>query len=84
MPGKEVFFQFKTLIIEYIENNPVYSGDKVTAYLVKKFEDYVFKMEEKLPEIHELIKESQGDAQQVQSIIDKAQGMLPKAKQTNE
>lgn len=48
---------------------------------INKFEDYVFKMEENLPEIHQLMTESLDDANRAQSIIDKAQGLLPEAEQ---
>ncbi|HLR62070.1 MAG TPA: YhgE/Pip domain-containing protein [Lentibacillus sp.] len=49
---------------------------------IKKFEDYVFKMEEKLPEIHELVSGGLQDTKDAQSIINKAQNMLPEAERT--
>ncbi|WP_199794698.1 YhgE/Pip domain-containing protein [Lentibacillus sp. Marseille-P4043] len=48
---------------------------------IKRFENYVFKIEEKLPEIHQTLKESMTDATNAQEMIDKAQGLIPDAKQ---
>lgn len=47
---------------------------------IKRFEEYVFQMEEKLPEIHALLIESLSDAENARRIIDKAQGLVPDAK----
>ncbi|MEK9197207.1 YhgE/Pip domain-containing protein [Ureibacillus sp. 179-F W5.1 NHS] len=47
---------------------------------IKKFEEYVFQMEEKLPEIHTLLNESLADAENAQGMIDKAQALVPDAK----
>lgn len=49
---------------------------------IKKFEDYVFTMEKKLPEIHDLISNGLQDTKDAQSIINKAQNMLPEAERT--
>ncbi|WP_205948487.1 YhgE/Pip domain-containing protein [Pueribacillus theae] len=49
---------------------------------IRRFEDYVFKAEESLPEINQLLSESNSDAKHARDIIDKAQGMIPKAEQT--
>ncbi|GGJ88203.1 phage infection protein [Lentibacillus kapialis] len=49
---------------------------------IKKFEDYIFTMEEKLPEVHDLVSNGLQDTKDAQSIINKAQNMLPKAEQT--
>lgn len=49
---------------------------------IEQFEDYIFKMEEDLPEIKNKIDESLTDASGADEIINKAQGMIAKAKQT--
>ncbi|RYG71749.1 YhgE/Pip domain-containing protein [Lentibacillus lipolyticus] len=49
---------------------------------IKKFEDYIFTMEEKLPEIHDLVSGGLNDTRQAQAIIDKAQNMIPEAERT--
>ncbi|GAA0447631.1 YhgE/Pip domain-containing protein [Lentibacillus halophilus] len=49
---------------------------------IKTFEEYVFTMEDKLPEIHDLLKNGMQDANDAQSIINKAQKKLPKAERT--
>ncbi|TFJ93349.1 YhgE/Pip domain-containing protein [Lentibacillus salicampi] len=49
---------------------------------IKKFEDYVFTMEKKLPEIHDLVSNGLQDTKDAQSIINKAQNMLPEAERT--
>ncbi|WP_221563187.1 YhgE/Pip domain-containing protein [Alkalihalobacillus sp. TS-13] len=46
---------------------------------IKRFEDYVFKMEDALPEIHDMAQQSYTDAKQAQKIINQAQSMIPKA-----
>ncbi|WP_077324919.1 YhgE/Pip domain-containing protein [Virgibacillus siamensis] len=51
---------------------------------IKKFENYVFKLEKDLPEIHQLMTESLDDAKNAQSIINKAQMMIPNAKQVTD
>ncbi|MEN1968593.1 YhgE/Pip domain-containing protein [Lentibacillus sp. N15] len=48
---------------------------------IKRFEDYVFTMEKKLPEIHKVLNESLSDANDAQDIIHKAQGLMPDAKE---
>ncbi|RND01195.1 YhgE/Pip domain-containing protein [Lysinibacillus halotolerans] len=47
---------------------------------IKKFEEYVFQMEEKLPEIHTLLNDSLADAENAKGMIDKAQALVPDAK----
>ncbi|KML41855.1 YhgE/Pip domain-containing protein [Cytobacillus firmus] len=47
---------------------------------IKRFEEYVFQMEEKLPEIHSLLNNSLSDAENAQKMIDKAQALVPDAK----
>ncbi|HWO98729.1 MAG TPA: YhgE/Pip domain-containing protein [Bacillus sp. (in: firmicutes)] len=47
---------------------------------IKRFEEYVFQMEEKLPEIHDLLNESLSDAENAKRMIDKAQALIPDAK----
>lgn len=66
-----IFDMFNELGLELKKNLPD----------IKKFEDYVFKLEKDLPEIHQLMTESLDDAKHAQSIINKAQNMIPKAKQ---
>ncbi|WP_431803951.1 YhgE/Pip family protein [Halobacillus andaensis] len=46
---------------------------------IKRFENYIFEMEESLPEAYELIDESLEDANEAQSIINHAQSLLPEA-----
>nr|WP_186324600.1 YhgE/Pip domain-containing protein [Paenibacillus bovis] len=47
---------------------------------IKKIEEYIFTLEQDLPEIKRLLNETITDATSAQSVIDKAQGMLPEAK----
>lgn len=52
---------------------------------IKRFENYIFDVEKKLPEISKVLNESLTDATNAEGIINKAQGMLPEAKKvTNE
>lgn len=48
---------------------------------IKRFEQYVFTLEEDLPEINKLINDSLIDASSAEDMIDKAQGMIPEARQ---
>ncbi|RST57314.1 YhgE/Pip domain-containing protein [Siminovitchia terrae] len=48
---------------------------------IKQFEQYVFTLEEDLPEINKLINNSLQDASSAEEMIDKAQGMIPEARQ---
>ncbi|TMN21576.1 YhgE/Pip domain-containing protein [Lentibacillus cibarius] len=48
---------------------------------IKKFEDYVFTMEEKLPKIHDLLENGVKDTDDIQAMIDRAQKTIPKAEQ---
>lgn len=48
---------------------------------IEKFEDYIFTLEENLPEIHRMLNESLGDANSAGDILNKAQGALPEAKE---
>ena len=47
---------------------------------IKRFEEYVFQMEKKLPEIHNLLNKSLSDVKSAQEIIDDAQARIPEAK----
>ncbi|KON85434.1 phage infection protein [Sporosarcina globispora] len=47
---------------------------------IKRFEEYVFEMEEKLPEIHSLLSSSLSDTENAQKMIDNAQALVPDAK----
>ncbi|PAV28875.1 phage infection protein [Virgibacillus profundi] len=47
---------------------------------IKRFENYVFKMEKNLPEINKLLSKTLTDAESAQEIINKAQGLIPEAK----
>ncbi|NBJ69075.1 MULTISPECIES: YhgE/Pip domain-containing protein [Clostridia] len=48
---------------------------------IKRFENYVFEMEKKLPEINDLLNQSLSDANQAQDIVNKAQNLIPDAKE---
>ncbi|MBD8003696.1 YhgE/Pip domain-containing protein [Bacillus norwichensis] len=48
---------------------------------IKQFEQYVFTLEEDLPEINKLINDSLKDASSAGEMINKAQGMIPEARQ---
>lgn len=48
---------------------------------MEQFKKYVFEMEERLPEIHELLTESSSDADHAGDIINRAQALMPDAKQ---
>lgn len=47
---------------------------------IERFQDYIFTMEDKLPEIKKTLDSTYGDANKAQGIIDNAQKMIPKAK----
>ncbi|WP_201715835.1 YhgE/Pip domain-containing protein [Rossellomorea arthrocnemi] len=47
---------------------------------IKKFEEYVFRVEDQLPEIGEILNESLSDAESAQEIIKKAKTGIPDAK----
>ncbi|MBU5266328.1 YhgE/Pip domain-containing protein [Virgibacillus proomii] len=47
---------------------------------IQRFENYVFQMEENLPEINDLLNQALSDANRAQDIIDEAQGLIPDAK----
>src|SRR5690625_758998 len=47
---------------------------------IERFEEYVFEMEERLPEVHKTLENSLNDANEVQSVISDAQGKIPEAK----
>ncbi|MFK3961370.1 YhgE/Pip family protein [Guptibacillus hwajinpoensis] len=52
---------------------------------IKQFEEYVFKLEENLPEINRLISDALSDSRDAENVINKVQGLLPEAQQiTNE
>ncbi|ARK23482.1 phage infection protein [Sporosarcina sp. P37] len=49
---------------------------------IKKFEEYVFDLQNQLPAIHQTLEGIVADANSAQHIINKAQKLLPEAKQT--
>ncbi|WP_179133982.1 YhgE/Pip domain-containing protein [Halobacillus massiliensis] len=49
---------------------------------IKRFENYIFEMEESLPEAHNLLENSLNDANSAQKIIDDAQALIPQAEKT--
>lgn len=51
---------------------------------IKRFENYVFEMEEKLPEINDLLNQSLSDANQAQDIVNKAQNLIPNAQKVTD
>ncbi|WP_193554831.1 YhgE/Pip domain-containing protein [Halobacillus salinus] len=51
---------------------------------IKRFEEYVFKLEENLPEIHDLITGAYDDSQSAASIINDVQGLLPRAEKVTD
>src|SRR5699024_7913422 len=51
---------------------------------IKRFEHYVFTLEEHLPEIHQILEESLEDANHADDIIGKAQKLVPEAKQVTD
>jgi len=48
---------------------------------IKQFEEYVFKLEENLPEINRLISDAMSDSKDAENVIIQVQGLLPKAEQ---
>src|SRR5690625_2206754 len=48
---------------------------------IERFEEYVFEMEERLPEVHKTLENSLNDANEIQSVISDAQGKIPEAKE---
>ncbi|WP_027955633.1 YhgE/Pip domain-containing protein [Halobacillus kuroshimensis] len=48
---------------------------------IKRFEEYIFKLEENLPEIYQLISDAYDDSQNASSIIKDVQGLIPQAEQ---
>src|SRR5699024_10860260 len=67
-----IFDIFNELGIEIEENLPD----------IEQFEDYIFEVEDKLPEINKVLNESLTDATNAQEVVEKAQGLIPEAKQT--
>lgn len=67
-----IFDMFNNLGLEFEKDLPD----------IKQFEDYIFKMEKDLPDIKKLLNESLTDASSAEDIINKAQGIIPKAQQT--
>lgn len=47
---------------------------------IKQFEKYIFTLEEKLPEVHNLLTSTSQDADEAENILTKANNMIPKAK----
>ncbi|WP_202411474.1 YhgE/Pip domain-containing protein [Halobacillus halophilus] len=48
---------------------------------IKRFEEYIFKLEENLPEIYQLISDAYDDSQDASSVINNVQGLIPQAEQ---
>ncbi|MGN7385862.1 YhgE/Pip family protein [Sporosarcina sp. SAFN-015] len=67
-----IFDQFNRLGIELQHDMPD----------IEKFENYIFNMEEQLPQIHDLLKNTTRDAVSAQDLIHKAQLKMPTAKQS--
>lgn len=67
-----IFELFNDLGLELEENLPD----------IEKFENYVFEMEEKLPTIHDTLKDTESDAKSARDLISKAQGEMPKVEST--
>src|SRR5699024_6191097 len=67
-----IFDIFNELGIEIEENLPD----------IEQFEEYIFEVEDKLPEINKILNESLTDATNAQDIVKKAQGLIPEAEQT--
>lgn len=51
---------------------------------IEQFEDYIFTLEERLPDIHDTLNETLTDAGDAEDIIHKAQGLVPDAKETTD
>src|SRR5690625_2557941 len=66
-----IFDIFNELGIEIEENLPD----------IEQFEEYIFEVEDKLPEINKILNESLTDATNAQDIVKKAQGLIPEAEQ---
>ena len=49
---------------------------------IKRFENYIFKIEKDLPSIHQMLSDSLDDATNAENLVRQAQGDIPKAKQT--
>ncbi|MFD1361327.1 YhgE/Pip family protein [Lentibacillus salinarum] len=67
-----IFDMFDEIGIELNENLPD----------IRKFEDYIFTMEDELPEIHDLVSSGLEDTENAQAIIKEAQEKIPEAEQT--
>ena len=48
---------------------------------IKHFEEYVFKLEENLPEINRLMSDAMSDSKDAENVINQVQGLLPEAEQ---
>ena len=48
---------------------------------IQQFEEYVFKLEENLPEINRLVSDAMSDSKDAEKVINQVQGLLPKAEQ---
>ena len=48
---------------------------------IQQFEEYVFKLEENLPEINRLVSDAMSDSKDAEQVINKVQGLLPEAEQ---
>ncbi|WP_042149743.1 YhgE/Pip domain-containing protein [Paucisalibacillus sp. EB02] len=69
-----IFDKFNEIGIELGENLPD----------IKKFEDYLFTLEEKLPEIHRMLNETINDANRADEMIRQAQNFIPEAEDATE
>src|SRR5699024_9387028 len=49
---------------------------------IEQFENYIFTLEENLPEIHDTLNETLTDANSAEEIINKAQALMPDVKDT--
>lgn len=47
---------------------------------IKRFENYIFTLEENLPEIHQILNQSLSDADKAEGMINDAQGLIPTVK----
>jgi len=63
-----IFDLFNDLGIELEENLPD----------IKKFEHYIFTVEENLPEIHTILNDTISDANRAEDLINQAQGLVPR------
>lgn len=63
-----IFDEFNKIGIELEENLPD----------IEKFEDYIFTLEERLPEIHDILNDTISDADRAEQLIGKAEDLIPR------